>query len=241
MYIYIYILIYILIKEAIAFFAFFAFLSFAIIWFTEIYIVWSHTGNFFLFKVKKLSEATPSAPPYGRFFSFWCYKNNYLCGSHWPTPRTGNFCFLGIKNKLSGVFLRKQLLFCFFTLYKNLIYRDLYCVKPHGQFFSFWGYKNSYLCGCESHRRFLSFRNKKIIVWGDPPPPASRCFSQKAIAFFAFRNKKIVRGDSPPTRAFFSFWCYKNNYLCGSHHEQDARASRGSGVLYKFPTASGTL
>ena len=59
-------------------------------------------------------------------------------------------------------------------------------MKPHGQFFSFWGYKNSYLCGCESHRRFLSFRNKKIIVWGDPPPPASRCFSQKAIAFLLF-------------------------------------------------------
>ena len=46
MYIYIYIIIYILIKEAIAFFAFFAFfafLSFAKNWFTEIYIVfiWS--------------------------------------------------------------------------------------------------------------------------------------------------------------------------------------------------------
>ena len=39
MYIYIYILIYILIKEAIAFFAFFAFLLFAKNWFTVIYIV----------------------------------------------------------------------------------------------------------------------------------------------------------------------------------------------------------
>ena len=38
MYIYIYIIIYILIKEAIAFFAF---LSFAKNWFTVIYIVWS--------------------------------------------------------------------------------------------------------------------------------------------------------------------------------------------------------
>ena len=47
MYIYIYIIIYILIKEAIAFFAFFAFLLFTRIWFTEIYIVWSHTGVFF--------------------------------------------------------------------------------------------------------------------------------------------------------------------------------------------------
>ena len=43
MYIYIYIIIYILIKEAIAFFAFFAFLYFAKNWFTVIYIlfVWS--------------------------------------------------------------------------------------------------------------------------------------------------------------------------------------------------------
>ena len=54
MYIYIYILIYILIKEAIAFFAFFAFLLFTRIWFTEIYIVWSHTGNFFLFEVIRI-------------------------------------------------------------------------------------------------------------------------------------------------------------------------------------------
>ena len=118
MYIYIYIIIYILIKEAIAFFAFFAFLLFTRIWFTEIYIVWSHTGNFF----------------------------------------------------------------------------------------SFWGYKNSYLCGCESHRRFLSFRNKKIIVWGDPPPPASRCFSQKAIAFLLLGLKNNCQGVTHPhTGVFFLF------------------------------------
>ena len=73
MYIYIYIIIYIIIKEAIAFFAFFAFfafLSFAKNWFTIIYIVWSHTGNFFLFKVKKLSEGVK---PHGHFLS-WTKK-----------------------------------------------------------------------------------------------------------------------------------------------------------------------
>ena len=93
MYIYIYIIIYILIKEAIAFFAFFAFfafLSFAKIWFTMIYIVWSHTGNFFLFKVKKLSEGASRTDV---FFLFGVIRIITCAGA----SRTDVF-FLGLKN-----------------------------------------------------------------------------------------------------------------------------------------------
>ena len=85
MYIYIYIIIYILIKEAIAFFAFFCFFILCKkLIYNDLYCIclkWYyknkfseasrlHTGNFFLFKVKKLSEGVK---PHGHFLS-WTKK-----------------------------------------------------------------------------------------------------------------------------------------------------------------------
>ena len=141
-YIIIYILIYILIKEAIAFFAFFAFLLFAKNWFTVIYIVWSHTGNFFLFKVKKLSEGVK---PHGHFFLI---KIN--CQGR-PAPRTGYEPYGRFFNKVIRINSQR--------------------VRSRTGIF-FKGYKNSYLCGCEastSRTGDFSFKNKKIIVRGYEP------------------------------------------------------------------------
>ena len=64
------------------------------------------------------------------------------------------FFLLGIKNKLSGVFLRKQLLFCFFTLCKKLIYRDLYCICLK------WYYKNKFSEGTSRMGIFLL-----VLIW----------------------------------------------------------------------------
>jgi len=50
----------------------------------------------------------------------------------------GSFLSTSYKLALAGVFLRKQLLFCFFTLCKNLIYNDLYCICLK------WYYKNKF-------------------------------------------------------------------------------------------------